>query len=98
MAVDYVYRLVKHFLILGKKSKSYILLMQISMQMSLLLAMAKSYYRATKAFSEGSPIGDGLGPMVVGSLIREIVKDVDIPSIDIAKHTIYQELEFEGRI
>ena len=98
MAVDYVYRLVKHFLILGKKSKSYILLMQISMQMSLLLAMAKSYYHATKAFSEGSPIGDALGPMVAGSFVRNVAQRDDVESLEIAKDTIIQEVNFEDRI
>lgn len=97
MAVDFVYRLVKHYLILGKKSKSYILLVQISMQMSLILAMAKSYYHATKAFSEGSPIGDALGPMVVGNLIRNITESDDVEAIEIAKDTIVQEVNFEER-
>jgi hypothetical protein len=97
MAVDYVYRLVKHFLILGKKSKSYILLMQISMQMSLILAMGKSYYHATKAFSEGSPIGDALGPMVAGSFVRNVTEKDEIEAKEIARDTIVQEVEFEGR-
>jgi len=98
MAVDFVYRLVKHFLILGKKSKSYILLMQIAMQMSLLLAMAKSYYRATKAFSEGSPIGDALGPMVAGNFVRNVAQGNDVEASEIAKDTILQEVNFEDRI
>jgi hypothetical protein len=97
MAVDFVYRLVKHYLIMGKKTKSMILLMQISMQMSLILAMAKSYYYATKAFSEGSPIGDALGPMVVGSFIRSIVNDDNVKAEDIARDTISQEIDFEER-
>jgi len=97
MAVDYVYRLVKHFLILGKKSKSYIVLMQISMQMTMILAMGKSYYHATKAFSEGSPIGDALGPLVAGSFVRDVSNSDDVEAIEIAKDTIYQEVAFEGR-
>ena len=97
MAVDFIYRLVKHYLILGKKSKSYILLMQISMQMSLILAMAKSYFRATKAFSEGSPIGDALGPMVAGNFVRNINQDGEVEAIEVAKDTILQEVNFEDR-
>ncbi|TXT62553.1 MAG: hypothetical protein BAJALOKI3v1_550007 [Promethearchaeota archaeon] len=97
MAVDYVYRLVKHYLILGKKSKSALLLMQIAMQLTLIMAMAKSYYNAVRAFSEGSPIGDALGPMVVGSLVRDINGPNEVEAVDIAKHTIYQEFDFEGR-
>jgi len=97
MAVDYVYRLVKHYLILGKKSKSMLLLMQIAMQLTIIMAMAKSYYNAVKAFSEGSPIGDALGPMVAGSFVREINGEKEIEPVEIAKDTIYQEFEFEGR-
>ena len=97
MAVDFVYRLVKHFLILGKKSKSYIILMQISMQMSIILAMAKSYYLATKAFAEGSPIGDALGPLVVGTFVRDVTGSDGAEAKEIAKDTIVQEVTFEER-
>ncbi len=97
MAVNYIYRLIKHYLILGKKSKSMILLMQIAMQLNMVLSMAKSYYYATKAFSEGSPIGDALGPMVAGQFIRDITRD-EIEAIEIARDTIYQVVEFEERI
>ncbi len=97
MAVNYVYRLIKHYLILGKKSKSMILLLQISMQMTLIMAMAKSYFYATKSFSEGSPIGDALGPMVVGHFIRDVVNNGDVEAIELAKDTIVQEVQFEGR-
>jgi hypothetical protein len=96
-AIDFVYRLIKHYLILGKKSKSMLLLMQIAMQLTLIMAMAKSYYYATKAFAEGSPIGDGLGPMVAGSLLRDISGDTDVEAKEIARHTIYQEIDFEDR-
>ena len=97
MAVDFIYRLIKHYLILGKKSKSMILLMQISMQMSLILAIAKSFYYASKAFAEGSPIGDALGPMVVGSFVRDISNNGDVKAQDITKDTIMQEVNFEDR-
>lgn len=97
MAVDYVYRLVKHYLILGKKSKSMLLLMQIAMQLTIIMAMAKSYYNAVKAFSEGSPIGDALGPMVIGCFVRDINGEKEIEPVEIAKDTIYQEFNFEGR-
>ncbi|MBY9007219.1 MAG: DUF1512 family protein [Candidatus Lokiarchaeota archaeon] len=97
MAVDMIYRLIKHYLIMGKKSKSMILLMSISMQLTLIMAMAKSYYNAAKAFAEGSPIGDALGPMVVGCLVRDIITNKEVSAVEIARDTIYQEFEFEGR-
>jgi len=96
MAIDFIYRLIRHYLILGKKSKSMILLLQISYQLGLIMTMAKAYYHAAKAFSEGSPIGDGLGPLVAASFIRAVSNN-DISAIEVARDTIVQELEFEGR-
>ena len=74
-----------------------ILLMQIAMQMSLILSLAKSFFFASKAFAEGSPIGDALGPMVVGTLVRDISNNEDIEAQDIAQDTIVQEISFEER-
>jgi len=65
--------------------------------MALILSMAKSYYHATKAFAEGSPIGDALGPMVAGNFIRNISNSDDIRVTEIAKDTIVQEVNFEDR-
>ncbi|MFX0071096.1 MAG: DUF1512 family protein [Candidatus Hermodarchaeota archaeon] len=97
MAVDFIYRLIKHYLILGKKSKSMILLLQISMQMAIIMALAKSFYYATKAFAEGSPIGDALGPMVAGSFVRDVSNNGDIAADVTFKDTIVQEVNFEDR-
>ncbi|MHA2009174.1 MAG: DUF1512 family protein [Promethearchaeota archaeon] len=96
MQIDFIYRLIRHYLILGKKSKSMILLLQISMQLGLIINMAKAYYHAAKAFAEGSPIGDGLGPLVVASFIRDVAEG-DIKAHEITRETIVQELEFEER-
>jgi len=96
MAVDYIYRLIKHYLILGKKSKSMILLLQISMQLHMIMSMCKSYYYAVKAFSEGSPIGDALGPMVAAHFIRDVSKE-DVEAKELVRDTICQEVNFEER-
>ncbi len=97
MAIDFIYRLIRHYLILGKKSKSMILLLQISYQLGLIMSMAKAYYHAAKAFSEGSPIGDGLGPLVAASFVRTVAKD-EVFANEIQRETIVQEVEFEDRI
>lgn len=97
MAIDFIYRLIRHYLILGKKTKSMILLLQISMQLGLILAMAKAFYHAAKAFSEGSPIGDGLGPLVAASFIRDVANG-EVEADEINRDTIVQEVEFEDRI
>ncbi|MBD3350878.1 MAG: DUF1512 domain-containing protein, partial [Candidatus Lokiarchaeota archaeon] len=96
MAVFQVYRVLLHYVLLGKKSKSYIILLQIEMQLSLLKAMAKAYVSAAKAFAEGSPIGDSLGPMVAASFIRDVIgNDKAVKAEEIAYQTIMQEIDFE---
>jgi hypothetical protein len=96
MAIDFIYRLIRRYLILGKKSKSMILLLQISEQLGLIIRIAKAYYHAAKAFAEGSPIGDAIGPLVTASFIHEIT-DSNIEAKEIVRDTILQEVEFEER-
>ncbi|MHA1727745.1 MAG: DUF1512 family protein [Promethearchaeota archaeon] len=97
MAINEIYRMILHFLLLGKKSKSYILLMQVEMQLGMIMGMAKAYISASKAFAEGSPIGDGLGALVAAHFIREITQEDSVPYKDIAYETIVQEAEFAHR-
>jgi hypothetical protein len=97
LALNQIYRMVLHFLLLGKKSKSYMLLVQIEMQLGLINGMAKAYVSAAKAFAEGSPIGDSLGPLVAASFIRDISKTDSVPFEEIAYETIVQENQFENR-
>jgi hypothetical protein len=97
-AVHMVHRLLLHYYLLGKKTKSSIFLQQIDMQLSSLLIMAKAYVSASKSFAEGSPIGDALGPMVVAKLIRDIAQDVLPDYEEIVENTIVQKVPFEGRI
>ncbi|MHA1520385.1 MAG: DUF1512 family protein [Promethearchaeota archaeon] len=96
-AVYMVHRILLHYLLLGKKAKSSLLLQQVEMQLQLMLILAKAYVSASKSFAEGSPIGDSLGPMVVAKLSREISQE-DPPAYEIiSKNTILQKVSFEGR-
>jgi hypothetical protein len=44
------------------------------MQIPLISRMAKASMKATKAFSEGVPVGDGIGALVISSLIKGKIK------------------------
>ena len=94
MALHYVYRVVRHFFLLGKKTKSIYYTMQLQMQLPMIIQMAKAYFEATRAFADGKPIGDGMGPLAVAHFAKEI-KAGD-PE-EIAQHTIAFSGEFEGR-
>jgi len=97
-AVNMVHRLLLHYYLIGKKTKSHIFLQQVEMQLPLLMIMAKAYVSASKSFAEGSPIGDALGPMVVAKMVREITQDNPPAYEDISENTILQKITFEGRL
>ena len=96
MAVDSVYRLVRHFFIQGKKSSSLILVMQIAMQLKLIEQMAEAYTKAAKAFYYGQPIGDALGPQVAAAFIRSL-KPEGVEAREICKETSVQMVEYKNR-
>lgn len=91
MANYTLYRLVRHFLVLAEKTKNIQIVMLVQMNIPFLKTFAKAFVDATKAFVEGKPIGDGVGPLTVAKMVKgakfyEPVED-----------TVYSETEFEGR-
>ncbi|NMC07813.1 MAG: DUF1512 family protein [Candidatus Lokiarchaeota archaeon] len=96
MAVDSVYRVVRHFFIQGKKSGSLILVMQIAMQIKIIQQMAEAYVKAAKAFYYGQPIGDALGPQVAATFVRAI-QPAGVDAKEICKETIVQKVEYKNR-
>ncbi|NVM31109.1 MAG: DUF1512 domain-containing protein [Candidatus Helarchaeota archaeon] len=96
--INMIYKIVRHFLLLGKKTKSLILIMQLQMQLPLIMLLAKSFSKALKAFNEGVPIGDGIGPFVTSALVREYTKKTP-PKItkEYVKDITLFELDIEGR-
>lgn len=98
IAVNYIFRVVRHYLLLGKKQKSLLLIMQIQMQLPEIMRIANAYFNALKAFSVGKPIGDGIGALVVASIADENRKLAGLEEIsDIAKNTVAYKMDFEQR-
>jgi hypothetical protein len=92
-----IYRVVRHFYILGKKTGSQIMIMQIQMQMPDLLRLAKAYFDAIAAFSDGIPIGDGIGPLVITKFAREYGGTPESYNHEISREVGYYVVESEGR-
>ena len=63
-------KIVRHYLMLVKKYKMVQLAMVILMQIPLVERVAKAAEKATKAFVDGVPIGDGIGPLVAANLMK----------------------------
>ena len=95
--LNLIYRVVRHFYILGKKTGSQIMIMQIQMQMPDLIRLAKAYFDAIGAFSDGKPIGDGIGPLIITKFAREHGATPQSYIHEISKEVGYYKFETEGR-
>lgn len=69
-AMNTIYRIVRHFYLLGKRTSSFYIILQIQMVLPLIMQEAEALIAATKAFSQGQPIGDGAGALVAAKLMR----------------------------
>lgn len=92
-----IFRIVRHFYILGKKTGSQIMIMQIQMQLPDIMRLAKAYYEALDAFSEGKPIGDGIGPLIVTKFAREYGASPQSYVHEVSREVGYYPVDVEGR-
>jgi hypothetical protein len=71
--------------------------MQVQMQLPELLRLAKAYFDAVDAFSEGKPIGDGIGPLIVTKFARELGATSESYVHEVAREVGYYPVTFEER-
>ncbi|HYB66969.1 MAG TPA: DUF1512 domain-containing protein [Candidatus Acidoferrales bacterium] len=69
-ALNYMFKIVRHLYLLGKKTFSILVIFQLQAFLPLIMQEAEAYTGASKAFAEGHPIGDGAGPLVANKLMR----------------------------
>ena len=86
-----IFKVVRHFYLMGKKSGSMFFLVQLQMIMPILLEEAEALKKAINAFKDGQPIGDGIGPMIVGKMMLNKEKRT------LAKETVVCEDRYNGR-
>jgi len=91
LALNTIYRVVKHFYLLGKKTSSFYVILQLQMILPIVMQEAEAILGATKAFSEGQPIGDGIGALVASKLTRGNEKR------KMEKDVVVAETVIEGR-
>jgi hypothetical protein len=91
MALNYIYKVIRHFYLLGKKTYSLYVVMQIQMILPLVMKEAEAYASALKAFAYGQPIGDGAGALVAAKLLH------GYETRKIAKDCVVATVPFEGR-
>jgi hypothetical protein len=84
-------KIVRHFVELIKKEKSYQIALIIQMQLPMVERMAKAMAKGTVALAKGKPIGDALGPYSVSKLM------VSRKNMEIADGVVVAETTLEGR-
>jgi len=91
LALNYIYKVIRHFYMLGKKTLSLYVIMQLQMILPLVMREAEAFASALKAFTYGQPIGDGAGALVAAKLMQGHEKR------KIAKDVVVATVPFEGR-
>ena len=91
IGLDGMFRLVRHFYLLAKKTGGIMALAQLQMALPMIMEEAEAYNAAVDSFAKAQPIGDSIGPMVASQFVNgksgtEMVKD-----------TMVYDLDFEGR-
>jgi hypothetical protein len=94
MALNYYYKVVRHFYIQGKKTLSIYSIMQLQMILPLVMKEAEGYANALKASVEGQPIGDGAGALVAARLMhgyetRKLPKDCVVSTVPMEGRTAF---------
>jgi hypothetical protein len=94
MALNMIYKIIRHFYLLGKKTNSLYTILQIQMVLPMIMKQAEAYAYALRAFAVGQPIGDGAGALVAAKLMqghktKEIAKDVVAATVPIDGRTAY---------
>ena len=84
-------KIVKHLFLTAKKQNNYPLILPLQMMLPFIMEQAEALKDATSAFKQGQPIGDGIGPFVVGEMMLGTKKQ------KIELETVYSKSEFKGR-
>ena len=79
--LNIIYKVIRHFYLLGKKTLSLYVIMQVQMVLPLIMREAEAFASAIKACTMGQPMGDGAGALVAAKLMhghktRKIAKDI----------------------
>lgn len=86
-----IHKIINHMFLTAKKQNNYPLILPLQMLLPFILEQAEAMKEAIPAFKTGQPVGDGIGPMIVGKMMLECEKET------IAFQTILAKTEFENR-
>jgi len=86
-----LHKIVRHLFLTAKKQNNYPLILPLQMMLPFIMEQAEALKDAIPAFKQAQPIGDGIGPLIVGEMMLDTKKQ------KAEFETVYSESEFDGR-
>ncbi|AJW71241.1 DUF1512 domain-containing protein [Nitrosopumilus adriaticus] len=90
-SLQMIYKIINHMYLTAKKQNNYPLILPLQMILPFIMEQSEAMKEAISVFKKGQPVGDGIGPMIVGKMMLEREKET------IAFQTTLVKSEFEGR-
>jgi hypothetical protein len=90
-SLNMLHKIVRHLFLTAKKQNNFPLILPLQMMLPFIMEQAEALEAAVSAIKKGQPIGDGIGPMVIGKMMLRTEKK------SIGLETVYSETDFEGR-
>jgi len=91
-SLQMIHKIINHMFLTAKKQNNYPLILPLQMILPFIMEQAEAMKDAIPAFKTGQPIGDGIGPMVVGKMMLNVDKKI------ITFQTTFAKTDFEDRI
>ena len=90
-SLQMIHKIINHMFLTAKKQNNYPLILPLQMILPFIMEQAEAMKGAIPAFKTGQPVGDGIGPMVVGKMMLNLEKKA------IAFQTVLAITTFENR-
>jgi len=85
------HKITRHLYLTAKKQKNFPLILPLQMMIPFIMEEANALKYAVDSMKNGQPMGDGIGPMVVGEMMLTTSKQ------NAAFETVWSKSEYEGR-
>lgn len=90
-SLQMIHKIINHMFLTAKKQNNYPLILPLQMILPFIMEQAEAMKEAIPVFKRGQPVGDGIGPMVVGKMMLHSPKEI------VAFQTAVAKTEFESR-
>ena len=90
-SLQMIHKIINHMYLTAKKQNNYPLILPLQMLLPFIMEQAEAMKEAIPAFKSSQPVGDGIGPMIVGKMMLNHPKEI------ISFQTSLAQTEFEDR-